>query len=92
MRRAGSGIMVNVYLFIELLRAANAADTVATLKALQLGDCKFANVVALADDKLVAQLDCPTSSLANTVILEKIAPVEGVVQTNIIAAVRPVHR
>ena len=84
--------MVNVYLFIELLRAANAADTVATLKALELGDCKFANVVALADDKLVAQLDCKTSAQANTAILEKISPVEGIVQTNIIATVRPVHK
>ncbi len=53
--------MVNVYLFIELLRAANAADTVDKLKALDLGDCKFANVVVLADDKLVAQLDCKTT-------------------------------
>jgi hypothetical protein len=83
--------MVNVYLFIELLRAANAADTVAKLKALELGDCKFANVVVLADDKLVAQLDCQTSAQANAAILEKISPVEGVVQTNIIAAVRPAH-
>lgn len=84
--------MVNVYLFIELLRAANAAATVETLKALELGDCKFANVVVLADDKLVAQLDCKTSAQANTAILEKITPVEGVVQTNIIAAVRPVNK
>jgi hypothetical protein len=84
--------MVNVYLFIELLRATNAADTVATLKALELGDCNFANVVALADDKLVAQLDCKTGAQANTAILEKISPVEGIVQTNIIAPVRPVHK
>ena len=84
--------MVNVYLFIELLRAANAADTVDKLKALDLGDCKFANVVVLADDKLVAQLDCKTTAQANTAILEKISPVEGVVQTNIIAAVRPVNK
>jgi len=84
--------MVNVYLFIELLRAANAADTVDKLKALELGDCKFANVVVLADDKLVAQLDCQTATQANTAILEKISPVEGVVQTNIIAAVRPVNK
>ena len=83
--------MVNVYLFIELLRAANAADTVDKLKALELGDCKFANVVVLADDKLVAKLDCQTSAQANAAILEKISPAEGVVQTNIIAAVRPVH-
>ncbi len=84
--------MVNVYLFIELLRAANAADTVDKLKALELGDCKFANVVVLAEDKIVAQLDCKTTVHANTAILEKISPVEGVVQTNIIAAVRPVHK
>ena len=83
--------MVNIYLFIELLRAANAADTVDRLKALDLGDCRFANVVVLADDKLVAQLDCQTSAQANTAILAKISPVEGIVQTNIIAAVRPVH-
>ena len=84
--------MVNVYLFIELLRAANAADTVDKLKALELADCKFANVVVLSEDKLVAQLDCKTTVQANTAILEKISPVEGVVQTNIIAAVRPVNK
>jgi hypothetical protein len=84
--------MVNVYLFIELLSAANAADVAGRLKALELGECKFANVVVLADDKLVAQLDCGTTSQANTVLLDRIAPVEGVVQTNIIAAVRPVKK
>jgi hypothetical protein len=84
--------MVNVYLFIELLRAASAADTAANLKSLDLGECKFANVVVLADDKLVAQLDCKSHQQANSTILEKIAPVEGIVQTNIIAAVRPVHK
>jgi hypothetical protein len=89
---AGSERMVNVYLFIELLRAANAADVVGQLKALDLGECKFANVVVLADDKLVAQLDCQSSTAANTAILEKISPIDGIVQTNIIAAVRPVHK
>jgi hypothetical protein len=84
--------MVNVYLFIELVRAASSTDVLDTLKALELGKCRFANVVALADDKLVAQLDCPTTADANTAILEKISPVEGVVQTNIIAAVRPVKK
>ena len=82
--------MVNVFLFIELLRAASAAEVVDKLRVLELGECKFANVVVLADEKLVAQLDCRTTSEANTAILEKISPVEGVVQTNIIAAVRPV--
>jgi len=71
--------MVNVYLFIELLRAANAGDVVGNLKALELGECRFANVVALADDKIVAQLDCPTAQKANAVILQDISPVEGIV-------------
>jgi len=84
--------MVNVYLFIELLRAANAGDVVGNLKALELGECRFANVVALADDKIVPQLDCPTAQKANAVILQDISPVEGIVQTNVIAAVRPVHK
>jgi hypothetical protein len=84
--------MVNVYLFIELLSAANAAGVVDSLKVLELGECKFANVVVLSDEKLVAQLDCGTTKEANTAILEKISPVEGVVQTNIIAAVRPVDK
>jgi hypothetical protein len=84
--------MVNVYLFIELLRAANAGDVAGDLRALDLGECRFANVVVLADDKLVAQLDCPTTEKANTAILAKISPVAGVVQTNVIAAVRPVHK
>jgi hypothetical protein len=89
---AGSERMVNVYLFIELLRAANDADVVGQLKALDLGSCTFANVVVLAEDKLVAQLDCKSSTAANTAILEKISPIDGIVQTNIIAAVRPVHK
>jgi hypothetical protein len=84
--------MVNVYLFIELLRGANTADVAGQLKALDLGGCTFASVVALADDKLVAQLDCADYAKANATILEKIAPVQGVVQTNVIAAVRPVHK
>jgi hypothetical protein len=83
--------VVNVYLLIELLRAANAAETVDALKALEMANCKLANVVALSDDKLVAQLDCTSYADANTAVLEKIAPVKGIVQTNIMAAVRPVH-
>jgi len=84
--------MVNVYLFIELLRAANAGDVAGNLKALELGECRFANVAVLADDKLVAQLDCPTAQNAYSVILQDISPVEGIVQTNVIAAVRPVRK
>jgi hypothetical protein len=81
--------MVNIYLFIELLHTANAVTTVDSLKALALDNCKFANVVVLSDEKLVAQLDCTDGDKA---ILNKIAKVDGVVQTNIIAVVRPKKR
>ena len=50
--------MVNIYLFIELLHTASAVTTVDTLKAMQMDNCKFANVVVLSEEKLVAQLDC----------------------------------
>jgi len=82
--------MVNVYLFIELRRAATADEVIAKLKALKLKACAFANIVALSDDKLVAQLDCEEASDGTRAILENISAVEGVVQTNVIAAVRPV--
>lgn len=81
--------MVNVYLFIELLRAASPDTAMADLKKLDFANCKLANVVALSDQKLVAQLDCDSSSDASKAVLEKISPVKGVVQTNIIAVVRP---
>ena len=81
--------MVNIYLFIELLHTANAATTVDTLKALEMENCQFANVVALSDEKIVAQLDCKDSTDGDKAILNHIAGVEGVVQTNIIAVVRP---
>ena len=81
--------MVNIYLFIELLGAANATATMDVLKALQMENCKFANVVMLSDEKLVAQLDCKDSTDGDKAILNKIAKVEGVVQTNIVAVVRP---
>ena len=81
--------MVNIYLFIELLGAANATATMDMLKALQMENCQFANVVMLSDEKLVAQLDCKDSTDGDKAILNKIAKVEGVVQTNIVAVVRP---
>lgn len=84
--------MVNIYLFIELLHTANAVATVDTLKALQMDNCQFANVVALSEEKLVAQLDCQDSTDGDTALLTKIAKVDGVVQTNIIAVVRPKKR
>jgi hypothetical protein len=82
--------MVNIYLFIELLHTANAVTTVDTLKAMQMENSKFANVVVLSDEKLVAQLDCKDSTDGDKALLTKIAKVDGVVQTNIIAVVRPV--
>lgn len=84
--------MVNIYLLIELLRAASADVAVDHLKELDIANCKLANVVALSDDKLVAELDCNSYADATRAVLEKIAPVEGIVQTNVLAAVRPVHR
>jgi hypothetical protein len=54
--------MVNIYRFIELLGAANAAQAVDALKTLQLENCKFADVVLLSDEKLVVQLDCQDSA------------------------------
>jgi DNA-binding Lrp family transcriptional regulator len=84
--------MVNIYLFIELVHTAKAAATVNTLKALQMDNCKFANVVVLSDEKIVAQLDCQDSTDGDRAILNEIAKVDGVVQTNIIAVVRPVKR
>ena len=84
--------MINIYLFIELLHTANAATTVDALKALTMDNCKFANVVVLSAEKIVAQLDCKDSTDGDKAILNKIAKVDGVVQTNIIAVVRPVKR
>jgi len=83
--------MVNIYLLIELLGSADAGVTAEALRKLDLGPCKLANVAVLSDDKLAAKLDCDSYAHANTAILEKIAPVEGIVQTNVMAAVRPVH-
>jgi hypothetical protein len=84
--------MVNIYLFIELVHTANAGATVDTLKALRMENCKFANVVVLSEEKIVAQLDCKDSSDGDRALLNQIAKVDGVVQTNIIAVVRPVKR
>lgn len=84
--------MVNIYLFIELLHTANAVTTVDTLKALQMQNCKFANVVVLSEEKIVAQLDCNDSPDGDRAILTNIAKVDGVVQTNIIAVVRPTKK
>jgi hypothetical protein len=83
--------MVNIYLFIELMRAASAADVAEHIKGLSLANCKFANVVVLSSEKLVAQLDCSTPEDATRVVLEELPKVEGVVQTNVIAVVRPVQ-
>ncbi len=82
--------MVNIYLFIELIRAASAPDVADHIKGLSLANCKFANVVVLSSEKLVAELDCSTPEDGTKVVLEDLPKVEGVVQTNIIAVVRPV--
>jgi len=84
--------MVKIYLFLELLRAASASETLDRLTKLDLSNCKFANVVALSSDKLVAQLDCTSGPDGSKAVLDQITAVEGVVQTNIIAVVRPRKR
>jgi hypothetical protein len=84
--------MVNIYLLIELLKMTDASATVERLKALELVNCKLASVVELSKEKIVAELDCDSYPDATKAILEKISPVEGIVQTNLMAAVRPVHR
>jgi hypothetical protein len=84
--------MVKIYLFIELVRTADANDVVTKLEALKFEACRFANVVVLADDKIVAQLDCDAAGKANAAILDKIIAVDGIVQANVIAAVQPVQR
>ena len=48
-------------------------------------------MVVLSYDKLVAQLDCSTPEDGTKAIVEDIAKVEGVVQTNVIAVVKPQH-
>jgi hypothetical protein len=83
--------LVNIFLLIELLKMTDPTATVDHLKALELTHCKFANVLQLNNEKIVAQVDCDSYDDASKAILEKIGPVQGVVQTNIIAAVRPVH-
>lgn len=84
--------MVKIYLFVELRGSAAAENVIAALNALDLKACAFANVVALADDKLVAQLDCEEAEDGTRAILEDISAVDGIVQTNVIAVVRPVKR
>lgn len=81
--------MLNVYLFIELLGAADPAAVLSNIKALDVPNCVISNVVQLADDKLVAHMDCENGGAASRGVLEHITAVEGVVQTNIIAAVEP---
>jgi hypothetical protein len=83
--------MVNIYLFIELVRAASAPEVAEHIKAMSLANCKFANVVVLNQEKLVAQLDCSAPEDGTKVVLEELPKVDGVVQTNVIAVVKPVH-
>ena len=81
--------MLKVYLFIELLGAADPASVLDRIKALDIPSGAVENVVRLADDKLVAHIDCKTGSDATRAVLEQVMGVDGVVQTSIIAVVRP---
>jgi hypothetical protein len=84
--------MLNVYLFIELLKAADPSAVIAEVQKLDLPNCQIRNAVQLADDKLVAHVDCKTGEAATRVVLDKFMSVEGIVQTNIIAVVHPKNR
>ena len=83
--------MVNIYLFIELIRAASAPDVAEHIKSMSLDNCKFANVVVLSYDKLRGAARLPTPEDGTKVVLEDLSKVEGVVQTNVIAVVKPVQ-
>ncbi|MBK5199825.1 MAG: hypothetical protein JJE37_16340 [Methyloceanibacter sp.] len=48
-------------------------------------------MVVLSFDKLVARLDCSTPEDGTKAVLEDLPKVDGVVQTNVIAVVTPVH-
>jgi len=81
--------MINLYLFIELLGTANPEAAASVIRELQLEGCSVQNVVELAKEKLVAHIDCKTGEGAARMVLDKLMSVDSVVQTNIIAAVRP---
>ena len=85
--------MVNIFLLIELLKMTDATATVDRLKVLELDNCKFANVLQLNKEKIIAQLDCDNYDDASKAILRRgLARWRGSCKRNIIAAVRPVHR
>ena len=81
--------MLNVYLFIELLGAADPTAVLSEIKKIDVPQCSVRNAVQLADDKLVAHVDCVTGSDATRLVLENFTSIDGVVQTNIIAVVKP---
>jgi len=81
--------MLNVYLFIELLSGTDPAAVLAEIRFLNVANGKLRNVVQLSDDKLVAHLDFETGDDASRVIVEEFMRIDGIVQTNLIAAVRP---
>jgi len=63
------------------------------IKGMSLANCKFANMWwVMSFDKLVAQLDCSTpEDGTKVVVLQDLPSVEGVMQTNVIAVVKPVQ-
>jgi hypothetical protein len=47
------------------------------IKGISLANCKFANVVVLSYDKLMAQLDCSTQEDGTKVVLDDLSKVEA---------------
>ena len=83
--------MVNIYLFIELIRAASAPDVADRIKGheprqLQIRQCGGA--VLRQAGGAARLLDAEDGT---RVVLEELPKVEGVVQTNVIAVVKPVQ-
>ena len=81
--------MVNIYLFIELLGSANAGADCGYAQGDEDGELQVRQCRRAVRREVVAQLDCMDSTDGDKAILNKIAKVDGVVQTNIIAVVRP---
>lgn len=81
--------ILNVYLFIELLKAADPNSIISKIKQLEMVHCTTRSAVQLAEDKVVAHIDCDTGPDATRALLEQFTKIEGIVQTNIISVVRP---
>lgn len=84
--------MLNIYLFIELLGAANADRVMQSIRDEVAAPCQLENVVKLSGEKLVAQVNTEKKAGAIARCIDGFMKIDGIVQTNIIAVVSPVSR